>query len=194
MRAAVASDIALDSYCCLGLAHCFKKNDEGKLEEVFVIEPLSATSLESMAAGARTSFKLVSGVRLSDALARDRAALPAEFSGGVWCEKYDFRLSAAVRTWLRPHAQDNLMDIVPLGKVRGNFNFSLDDKRVLNYDNVVNDDDNIKQDISIDVYGRAEKQERDEKMAAVAAAAAAAAAAEEEEEEDEDDLDSLLAG
>jgi len=36
-------------------------------------------------------------------------------------------------------------DIVPLGKVRSNFNFSLDDKRVLNLDNVVTDDDNIKQ-------------------------------------------------
>lgn len=36
-------------------------------------------------------------------------------------------------------------DIVPLGKVRDNFNFSLDDKRVLNMTNVVNDDDNIKQ-------------------------------------------------
>ena len=35
------------------MAHCFKKNDEGKLEEVFVIEPLSATSLECMANGAR---------------------------------------------------------------------------------------------------------------------------------------------
>lgn len=36
-------------------------------------------------------------------------------------------------------------DIVPVGKVRGNFNFSLDDKRVLNMENVVTDDDNIKQ-------------------------------------------------
>jgi hypothetical protein len=36
-------------------------------------------------------------------------------------------------------------DIVPLGKVRSNWNFSLDDKRVLNVDNVVTDADNIKQ-------------------------------------------------
>lgn len=34
---------------------------------------------------------------------------------------------------------------MPLGKVRSNFNFSLDDKRVINQDNVVTDDDNIKQ-------------------------------------------------
>ncbi len=36
-------------------------------------------------------------------------------------------------------------DIVPLGKVRSNFNFSLDGKRVLNFENVVTDDDNVKQ-------------------------------------------------
>jgi hypothetical protein len=36
-------------------------------------------------------------------------------------------------------------DIVPLGKVRNNFNFNLDSKRVLNFENVVTDDDNVKQ-------------------------------------------------
>jgi hypothetical protein len=34
---------------------------------------------------------------------------------------------------------------VPLGKVRSNFNFNLDGKRVLNFENVVTDDDNVKQ-------------------------------------------------
>jgi hypothetical protein len=48
---------------------------------------------------------------------------------------------------------------VPLGHAKNNFNYNLDEKRVLNFENVVNDDDNIKQDISIDVYGRAEKEE-----------------------------------
>lgn len=50
-------------------------------------------------------------------------------------------------------------DIVPLGRTKNNFNYNLDEKRVLNFENVVNDDDNIKQDLSIDVYGRAEKEE-----------------------------------
>jgi len=36
-------------------------------------------------------------------------------------------------------------DIVPLGKVRLSFNFNLDNKRVLNFENVVTDDDNVKQ-------------------------------------------------
>ena len=66
-------------------------------------------------------------------------------------------------------------DIVPLGRTKSSFNYSVDEKRVLNFENVVNDDDNIKQDISIDVYGRTEKQEEEQ--------AAAAAAAEEESKE-----------
>jgi len=33
----------------------------------------------------------------------------------------------------------------PPGQVRTNFNFNLDNKRVLNFDNVVTDDDNVKQ-------------------------------------------------
>ena len=44
--------------------------------------------------------------------------------------------------------------ILPLGTVKKDWNFSLQDKRVLNFENEVSDDDNIKQDASIDVYGR----------------------------------------
>lgn len=40
-------------------------------------------------------------------------------------------------------------DIVPLGQTKGKWNYNLDEKRVLNFENVVNDDDNIKQDLSI---------------------------------------------
>lgn len=43
---------------------------------------------------------------------------------------------------------------MPLGQTRTKFNFNLDEKRVLNFENEVSDDDNIKQDMSIDVYGR----------------------------------------
>ena len=57
---------------------------------------------------------------------------------------------------------------MPLGQAKGKWNYNLDEKRVLNFENVVNDDDNIKQDLSIDVYGRA-KEEEDEAAAAAAA-------------------------
>jgi len=57
---------------------------------------------------------------------------------------------------------------VPLGQTRTKFNFNLDEKRVLNFENEVSDDDNIKQDMSIDVYGR-----KDDEPAPAAEAAAA---------------------
>lgn len=60
-------------------------------------------------AGAKTSFKLATGLTLADAAARDRARLPESFSDGVFCDEWAYRLEAAARTWQRPHAQDNLM-------------------------------------------------------------------------------------
>jgi len=144
-----------------------------------------------MAAGARTSYKTVYGLSYGEAAQRSKEQLPEIFAEAHFCDKWGVRLEAAARTWQRPHAQDNLMDIVPLGKVRSDFNFSLDDKRVLNFENIVTDDDNVKQDLSIDVYGRAEKKARDDAMAKAETEKAAAAAAAAQEEED--DLDALLA-
>ncbi|KAK9845336.1 hypothetical protein WJX81_003762 [Elliptochloris bilobata] len=176
----------------MGLAHCFQKSEEGKLSDCFVIEPISASALECMTAGAKTCFLEVTSVRLGKALQRNMGELPAMWAkkGAVWCDDYDFRVGACARTWLRPHAQDNLMDIVPLGQTKGKWNYNLDEKRVLNFDNIVNDDDNIKQDISIDVYGRTPEEGAPESEASQAPAEAAAPAAAEEA----DELDALLSG
>eukprot|EP00884_Botryococcus_braunii_P001811 jgi/Botrbrau1/11630/Bobra.0209s0021.1 len=130
----------------------------GRLTDRFVIEPIAANALECMAAGGKTSFLEVVGLTAADALARDLSRLPPEWEGATFCDDFEFRVGACVRTWLRPHAQDNLLDLVPLGQVKAKWNHSLDDKRVLNFDNEVSDSDNIKQDMSIDVYGRAEKE------------------------------------
>lgn len=176
-------DVDGDGYTVLGLAHCFEKNDEGKLADKFVIEPIAANGVECMATGAPTCFKHVYGVSVGDAMKKSKAVLPSEFAEGLWCEHYQERLEATARTWLRPHAQDNLMDLVPLGKTVSKYNYNTDLKRVLNFTNVVNDDDNIKQDLSIDVYGRKDKEEEGSE----------AAPQPEAKEEDEDELDSLLA-
>ena len=73
-----------------------------------VVEPLAANSLECMANGASTCFKAVTSMTLEDALLKDRASLPEQFADATWCTDYEFRCAAAARTWLRPHAQDNL--------------------------------------------------------------------------------------
>jgi len=108
-----------------------------------------------MAAGGKTSFVEVAALRAGQAMSKDRASMPAAWGSASFCEDWAFRVGACARTWGRPHAADNLMDLVPLGSPpRGNWNFNLDDKRVLGVAVEVSDDDNIKQDISIDVYGR----------------------------------------
>lgn len=54
-----------------------------------------------------------------------------------------------------------------MGKVRGDFNFTTegDNKRVLNVKHEVKDSDNIKQDMSIDVYGRGSEDDAKDKSA-----------------------------
>ena len=163
-----------------GLAHCFEKSDEGKLVDRMVIEPVSANSLECMAAGGKTSFVEVAALRAGQAMAKDRAAMPGAWAQASFCDDWAFRVGACARTWGRPHAADNLMDLVPLGSPpRGNWNFNLDDKRVLGVAVEVSDDDNIKQDISIDVYGRGDHADAVDggiKEGGAAAAGAASAA------------------
>lgn len=74
-----------------------------------VIEPVAANSLECMVLGAKTCFKAVTGLVLQEALAKDRSVLPDEFQSATWCSDYEFRCGASARTWMRPHAQDNLL-------------------------------------------------------------------------------------
>mmetsp|Transcript_39947 Transcript_39947/g.118939 ORF Transcript_39947/g.118939 Transcript_39947/m.118939 type:complete len:117 (-) Transcript_39947:1410-1760(-) len=79
--------------------------------------------------------------------------------------------------------------IVPIGEVRTSWNFSLEHKRVLNMVNEVNDSDNIKQDMSIDVYGR---QKKEEAAAALAEDSPCTGAAEAKRQQQEEELDQLL--
>ncbi|GJP50600.1 hypothetical protein CLOM_g9749 [Closterium sp. NIES-68] len=151
-----------DDFITVGLAHCFQKDESGKLQDKFVIEAIPAGALECMDNGGVTCYTHVTATTLGVVLKQDASLLPAEFQNGVFAEDFDFRTKCASRTWKRQHPQEHLLNLVPLGTVRSDFNFSVEDKRVLNMENVVDDSDNIKQDLSIDVYGRA-KEENEEK-------------------------------
>ena len=75
----------------------------------------------------------------------------------------DRRAEICARTWDRPYPQEMLMDIVPLGTSKSDWNFDVSKhKRVLNLVHEVSDEDNIKQDKSIDVYGRFDDEEEGE--------------------------------
>ena len=92
--------------------------------------------------------------------------LQAAFQGVSFCNDWVERCEAAARTWQRHDAQQKLMGIVPPGTSRSDWNFSLEFKRVLNFENTVSDEDNVKQDMSIDVYGRQKEEDAKEKAKA----------------------------
>lgn len=146
-----------DDYVPLALAKCYEQL-KGKIQERYIIEPVTAGSLESLTHGAKTTYEEVYGATLETALQQQNNILPANFKNAEFCEDFEFRAKCAARTWLRPHPQEHLMDIVPIGESKGDWNFDETHKRILNFVNEVNDDDNIKQDMSIDVYDRQQEE------------------------------------
>ena len=65
--------------------------------------------MQCMAAGGKTCFKEVKSVHLGEALSRNKALFPEDWSSARFCEDFEFRAGACARTWMRTHAQDNLM-------------------------------------------------------------------------------------
>eukprot|EP00448_Togula_jolla_P014136 CAMPEP_0170585514 /NCGR_PEP_ID=MMETSP0224-20130122/9254_1 /TAXON_ID=285029 /ORGANISM="Togula jolla, Strain CCCM 725" /LENGTH=278 /DNA_ID=CAMNT_0010909003 /DNA_START=75 /DNA_END=912 /DNA_ORIENTATION=+ len=151
-----------DKFVVLGLAHCFEQV-EGKLRDVWVLEPMSASTVEVIENGAQTSYEAFIGTNVGAVLAQDISAYPEELLCGheaQFAENLEFRTGCAARTWMREHAMDVVKAFAPEGKVRTGFNTSTQHKRILNFVNEVKDSDNIKQDMSIDVYGREDEDDK----------------------------------
>lgn len=149
-----------DSFVVLGLAHCFEQVD-GKLKDCWVLEPISASTVEVIENGAQTSYETFVGTTVADVLKQDTSVFPTELLCGNdvrFADNLEFRTGCAARTWMRDHARNVVRKMAPDGVVRTDFNTSTADKRILNFVNEVKDSDNIKQDMSIDVYGRDEEK------------------------------------
>lgn len=155
------SPMELEDYLVLGLSVCFRK-EKGKLVEAKQVEPIAPQSLECMSYGASTSFERVTAVTLGEAMAFAHGTkdLPDALACGQLCEAFLYRAEAAARCWKRPYPEEMLMALVPLGSVKEFGTFDCENNpRVLNAEHVVSDADNVKQDLSIDVYGRKEAAE-----------------------------------
>ncbi|CEM07801.1 unnamed protein product [Vitrella brassicaformis CCMP3155] len=158
-----------DDYIALGLACCYLLNDKNKLEEYWVIEPLTAGTLETIDRGVDTSYRRVMALTLGDLFEGDDvnsptgarlSAVEPMISGeeARFSEALTERVLAAARTFRRrPEAQ-----LLDLGEVADDFNFSTERKRILNQKFEPSFDDNVKQHSSIDVYGRTESESSDE--------------------------------
>ncbi|CAE8709070.1 unnamed protein product [Polarella glacialis] len=150
-----------DSFIVLGLAHCFEQTEGSKLQDVWVLEPVSAATVEVVDNQASTSYEAFIGTTMAKALSQDVSNFPQELLCGhkaTWGDNFEFRAGCAARTWMRDHARDVVRLLVPIGEVKTGFNCCVEHKRILNFVHEVKDSDNVKQDMSIDVYGRGEEE------------------------------------
>jgi hypothetical protein len=137
-----ASDLSNDDYCVLGLATCFFR-EEGEIKEIRIIEPIPSAALEAILKKIPTSYQLVCAKNLGDIFVGEQPQIPAEFPHNVqFCDNFTERLIAATRTYKkRPEATTH----ISLNSTRNDFNYSLERKRILNAENIVRTEDNVKQ-------------------------------------------------
>lgn len=130
-------DLEMDDYCVLGLATCFVRREQ-TIKQVQVVEPIASATLETLMAGIPTSYNFACAKSLRD-IGQNLADFPAT---AQLCENFTERLMAAARTYKNNESAKNH---IPVNTCKRDFNFSLDKKRILNLNNVVTAEDNIKQ-------------------------------------------------
>lgn len=136
------SDVTTEHYIVLGLANCFIKED-GDVHSVKVLEPIPSAALEALIKGIPTSYSLACATQVGTVLGTETPTIPKAFPQDVqFCDDFAERAIAAARTYhVRPEAQTH----IPLDTTYEQFNTSLDRKRVLNSENIVKTEDNVKQ-------------------------------------------------
>jgi len=135
-------DIQPDNYLVVGLATCFLKV-EGEVVEIQVMEPIPSAALEALMKGVPTSYQFACGVTISSIVNEGEPVLLPEFpSSAQFGERFVERAIAATRTYQRSPQSQNL---IPLGTTYGEFNYSVERKRILNARRSVRKEDNVKQ-------------------------------------------------
>ncbi|MEA5420330.1 hypothetical protein VB712_13950 [Spirulina sp. CCNP1310] len=137
-----APDVQASDYCVFGLATCFIRED-GEVKEVQVVEPIPSAALQALFKGIPTSYQYACGKPLGEFFEAENLQMPPEFPPPAqFCENFAARTVAAARTYQRSQQAQTL---IPVGTQKADFNFSTERKRVLNADNIVSTEDNVKQ-------------------------------------------------
>ncbi|NEQ29477.1 MAG: hypothetical protein F6K04_00475 [Leptolyngbya sp. SIO4C5] len=137
-----ATDLTPADYLVVGLATCYTKED-GEVSEVTVVEPVPSAYLEAVLKGVPTSYRSLHGTTLGEVVVGDRPQMIAAAGAEVqFCSDFASRAFAAARTYQsRPSAQA----LVPVGTDLTEINYSTEKKRILNAQNIVSPEDNVKQ-------------------------------------------------
>ncbi|MEM9273221.1 MAG: hypothetical protein AAGA80_09720 [Cyanobacteria bacterium P01_F01_bin.143] len=136
------SDISTNDYCIFGVATCFFRED-GQVHEVKIIEPIPSASLEAILHKIPTSYEMAFAKTLGAFLQEDKVVIPRDLpKSAQLCDRFAERAIAATRTYKnRPEATQH----IELGTIKKDFNYSLERKRILNAENIVRAEDNVKQ-------------------------------------------------
>lgn len=88
LKALHGEDVSVQGsdFVVLGLAHCFEE-DEDCLRDVWVLEPVAASTVEVINNGAATSYEALCATTVDHVLQQDLSALPEGLLRGheVWC-------------------------------------------------------------------------------------------------------------
>ncbi|MFZ9736506.1 MAG: hypothetical protein ACO3EZ_00685 [Prochlorotrichaceae cyanobacterium] len=138
-----APDLSPEDYILIGVATCYIKA-EGEVEEITLLEPIPSAYAESIIQGnLPTAYQKAFALSLGQVLEGETPVRQPEFpTEAQFCADFPERIYAAARTYRRnPH----IMDLVPLGQEYDRFNYTTQPKRVLNAQNIVRKEDNVKQ-------------------------------------------------
>ena len=135
-------DLTNNDYCIFGLATCFLKND-GKFDEIKIIEPIPSSALEIILKGIPTSYEFICAITIGEIIIDAKLTKTVHFpEEAKFCDLFIDRTVASARTYKR---NPNICSKISLGSTKKNLNFSLEKKRVLNTMVTVSAEDNVKQ-------------------------------------------------
>lgn len=145
-----ATEVGPLEYVVLGVATCFQRDQEGRLQEIQVAEPVPAAELDCLAQGVRsTSYTRLYATTYGEIVQNDQPYLPADVIPAGVKPVLDFvpRVQAATRTYrAKPefkHIPLHESCTTDLGVFTLNHN--PDPKRIINGVEQVSDADNVKQ-------------------------------------------------
>ncbi|KAJ8604068.1 hypothetical protein CTAYLR_001759 [Chrysophaeum taylorii] len=159
---ASVADVPLtdSNYVAMGLAKVFFMS-EGKAQGQYIIEPLTAGTLETLQLGVPTSYCRIFGTTCGDLFddpanpsvvqVKNLAKLTEGYENVQLCESMIERSMAAARTFRR---RPEAAEYVAVDDTSEEVNFNTDRKRIMDLQYEPSFDDNVKQDRSIDVYNR----------------------------------------
>lgn len=97
-----ANEVEGLEYVVLGVATCFRRGEDGRLQEVQVAEPVPAAELDCLFQGVRsTSYSLLYATTYAEIVRDGEPALPADIvpAGAVPAANFARRTQAAARTF-----------------------------------------------------------------------------------------------